>query len=182
MHKMELKNMSWNKYYSRQTHCYKLTVYWEGERVFKASNDGGGAQTEYFACKDHSKQGFESSFKMVGDYCIKYAMESNPDFFEVIMHRNGYGNLCIEYLINKLLNDSFILSNMKKIIKNRVCLLDGDGRIFSIKMRPLDKTLDFISKQVDAEIYKPFRIMNDMSETEQLTHWRTLTDSRKRDD
>ena len=55
MHKMELKNMSWNKYYSRQTHCYKLTVYWEGERVFKASNDGSGAQTEYFACKDHSK-------------------------------------------------------------------------------------------------------------------------------
>ena len=85
MDKLELKNVEWNKSYSKATHCYRLTVYWEGERAFKASNDGSGAHTEYHSCKDHSEQAFESLFKTVADQCIEHVTETNPAFFEEIV-------------------------------------------------------------------------------------------------
>ena len=174
--KLELKNVEWNKSYSKATHCYRLTVYWEGERAFKASNDGSGAHTEYHSCKDHSEQAFESLFKTVADHCIEHVTENNPAFFEEIVNQAGYGNLCVEYQINKLLNDSFILKNMNKIMKSKICLLDSEGRIFTIKMRPLDKTLAFINKQVENETYSELTIMNTMTESEKSNHWRTSTD------
>ena len=84
--------------------------------------------------------------------------------------------MCVEYQINKLLNDSFILKNMNKIMKSKICLLDSEGRIFTIKMRPLDKTLAFINKQVENETYSELTIMNTMTESEKSNHWRTSTD------
>ncbi|MDC0214304.1 hypothetical protein OAL14_05775 [Gammaproteobacteria bacterium] len=177
MHSMELKNVEWDKSHSKETHCYRLTVYWEGERVFKASNGGNGEHTAYHSCKDHSKQTFESLFKKVADHCREHVIQTKPAFFEKIVNREDNGNLCVEYLINKLLNDSFILKNMNKTLKSRICLLDSQGRIFSIKMRPLDKTLAFIEKQVENGTYNDFTILNTMSESEKSKHWRASTDA-----
>ncbi len=44
---IELKNIDFNPHFTRETHCFRATVYLDGKRVMKVENDGNGGPDRF---------------------------------------------------------------------------------------------------------------------------------------
>ena len=175
-HKMTLANLNGGPKHSVKTHNFIATVMWDGERVFKASNRGEGKPNEYFPYRGQSQISFEEIFKQVADECITYVKLFDSDFYAAASKQTGYGNLCVEYTINQLMNDHFIKEHMKQTMNNNIILLDEQQRIFEIKLRNIDQNKEFIKRKILRGDYPEFQILNDLDEEAQLKIWRSASD------
>tara|TARA_R110000796_G_scaffold11061_2_gene36948 strand:+ start:205 stop:741 length:537 start_codon:yes stop_codon:yes gene_type:complete len=172
---LQLVNFNWNDKSSKKTHNFIVTVKYKDHRVFKAKNSGDGTPNEYKPFANQSKSAFEREFKFIADKSVDYVESFNKDFHSKVIKHNAYGNLCVDYVLNQLINDHFIKELMVSKMHNCIILLDQTQRIFEVKLRNLEQNKEFIRKKVLAGDYPEFQIMNDMDEEAQLKIWRSST-------
>jgi hypothetical protein len=174
---IELKNIDFNPHFTRETHCFRATVYLNGKRVMKVENDGNGGAHNYYPVHGQSKESFRA---MLDDSC-KEAYESLDDdirerYKSILINGDHALTFSLEYVITELLNEHLCLKEMRKKLKSKITVFDeDDGKVYFFKMKPLAPNIKYL-KSVLAERNegKSYVWLNELPEHEAMVYWRRL--------
>ena len=109
---IQLKNVKYSAFASRETHCFQASIYIDGKKVGTVENEGYGGPDSFHP-------------STVADQINEYAKNLPPIQFEgMTMAQNAetvIGELMNKYLQGKQLNS--LLSSRLVYVKNRPCSL-----------------------------------------------------------
>ena len=162
--RITLKNLKHGELASLETHCFNATIYLDGERAFKASNQGSGHRNEYFPYHGQHERDFHSYYRCVSDAAMSWMKETNPDFPYL---DNDWA--CLDFVITHVINEHFLLKTMRGVMKSKVVYLDTkDNSVTWLSERPTPEKLSYYRRY-----YPDWKLFNDIeSEDEQLILWR----------
>jgi len=161
--RLALKNLQHGKYASKETHCFTATIYLDGERAFKVSNQGAGHANDYFPYQRQNERDFHSYYRYVSDAAMDWMKETNPDFPYL-----DDGWTCLDFVITHLINERHLLETMRYVVKRKVVYLDTtDGLVKRISERPTPDKIDYLRRQQPT-----WKFFNDIGEDERLALWR----------
>ena len=161
--RIALKNLKHAAYASHETHYFNATIYLDGERAFKASNQGSGGPNEYFPYQRQGERDFHSYYRYVSDAAMDWMKETNPDFPYL-----DDGWTCLDFVITHLINERHLLETMRYVVKRKVVYLDTtDGLVKRISERPTPDKIDYLRRQQPT-----WKFFNDIGEDERLALWR----------
>jgi len=172
---IELKNIDFNPHFTRETHCFRATVYLDGKRVMKVENDGNGGAHNYYPFHGQSKESFRT---MLDDSC-KEAYESLSDDirerYKSILEKGNHNlSFSLDYVITELVNEHLCLKEMRKTLKSKVTIFDkNDGKVYLYKMKPLAPNIEYL-KSIIAEKNEgeSYVWLNELPEHEAMVYWR----------
>ena len=172
---IELKNIDFNPHFTRETHCFRATVYLDGKRVMKVENDGNGGAHNYYPFHGQSKEPFRT---MLADSC-KEAYESLGDDirerYKSILEKGNHNlSFSLDYVITELVNEHLCLKEMRKTLKSKVTIFDKkDGKVYLYKMKPLAPNIEYL-KSIIAEKNEgeSYVWLNELPEHEAMVYWR----------
>ena len=168
---IELKNIKFNSHFSRETHCFTATVYFDGNAVMKVENDGNGGAHNFYPVHGQSRESFKA---MLDDSC-KEAYESLGDdirerYKSILINGDHALTFSLEYVVTELLNEHLCLKDMRKLLKSKVAVFDeSDGKIYQYSCKPTEENLTFLKKETAAE---QCVFLNDIPEYEAMVYWR----------
>ena len=168
---IELKNIKFNSHFSRETHCFTATVYFDGQAVMKVENDGNGGSHNFYPVHGQSKE----SFRAISDEVKSEAYESLGDDireeYKSLLINNPYAeSTALEFVVTDVLNEHLCLKDMRKLLKSKVAVFDeGDGKIYQYSCKPTEENLTFLKKETAAE---QCVFLNDIPEHEAMGYWR----------
>jgi len=162
--RLALKNLQHGKYASKETHCFTATIYLDGERAFKVSNQGAGHANDYFPYQRQNERDFHSYYRYVSDAAMGWMKETNPDFPYL-----DDDWTCLDFVITHLINEHFLLKTMRDVLKSKVVYLDTkDDLVTWVSERPTPEKLSYYRRY-----FPTWKLFNDIeSEDEQLILWR----------
>ena len=111
--KVEIKNVKYSQFASRETNCFEATVYIDGKRMGTVSNEGHGGPNDYDsrelveALTEHTKTLSTRTWRLDGE-----ALEVPPD---------------IDTAIDDLLMAYLYARDLKRDLSKRVLFVDKDG-------------------------------------------------------
>lgn len=157
---LELKNVKYNKAFSRETACFQANLYVDGKGAFYIENDGQGGPDNVFGYKQNKFD--KALYQKVDDYCktlpkdLKYGFEQN---FESVC-----ANLLTKWLCKR---------DMKRALKTKVLFKENNQSegIKEIKIKP-HKNTD-IYKYINNK-YPNAIILNNLAETDALNLWMAI--------
>ena len=161
--RLALKNLQHGKYASKETHCFTATIYLDGERAFKVSNQGAGHANDYFPYQRQNERDFHSYYRYVSDAAMGWMKETHPDFPYL-----DDDWTCLDFVITHLINERHLLETMRDVMKRKVVYLDTtDGLVKRISERPTPDKIDYLRRQQPT-----WKFFNDIGEDERLALWR----------
>jgi len=161
--RITLKNLQHGARASQETHCFNATIYLDGERAFKASNEGSGHRNEYFPYQRQGERDFQSYYHYVSDAAMDWMKETNPDFPYL-----DDDWACLDFMITHIINERHLLETMREIMKRKVVYLDTtNGSVERISERPTPDKVDYLRRQ-----HPTWKLFNDIGEDERLALWR----------
>ena len=172
---IELKNIKFNAHFTRETHCFSATVYFNGEKVMKVENDGNGGAHHFYPLRGQSTE----SFRTMLDESCKEAYESLGDDirerYKSILIRGDHAlDFSLEYVVTELLNEHLCLKEMRKNLKSKITIFDeGDGKVYQYKMKPLAANIKYLKSIIaDKNEGESYVWLNDIPEHEAMVYWR----------
>ena len=161
--RIALKNLKHAAYASHETHYFNATIYLDGERAFKASNQGSGGPNEYFPYQRQGERDFHSYYRYVSDAAMDWMKETNPDFPYL-----DDDWACLDFVITHLINERHLLETMRDVMKRKVVYLDTtNGSVRRISERPTPEKLSYYRRY-----FPTWKLFNDIGEDERLALWR----------
>jgi len=142
-----LKNIKHAAFASEETHCFDATVYVDGKRAFRVSNQGHGGSDMYYPLNDK---------KTNGDVYAQVA-EINAELEKEVLQCDGFTvNNSLEIVIGELVNQWLIDKHIKKTLK-KLCYLKGDS-VYTVNHAPTAQNMAGIQK---ATWWKPeYKLLN----------------------
>ena len=163
--RITLKNLQHAEFASQETHCFNVTIYLDGERAFKASNEGSGGPNEYFPYHGQHERDFNDHYRFVSDAAVDWVKENDLDFYERVKDDDD-GWASLDFVITHLINDHLLLKHMRDTMKRKVVFLDR-GKVYTISERPTPDKIDYLRRQQPT-----WKLFNDIGEDERLALWR----------
>jgi len=169
---IELKNIKFNSHFSRETHCFTATIYFNDDRVMKVENDGNGGAHRFYPVHGQSRE----SFRAISDEVKSEAYESLGDdireeYKSLLINNDGATDFALEYVVTELLNEHLCLREMRRHLKSKVTIFDGhEKRIYFYKAKPTKENISYLKSKTkkDAGIVW----LNDIPEYEAMVYWR----------
>jgi len=131
-----LKSIKHSAFASQETHCFEATVYVDGKRAFKVSNQGHGG------CDLHSPvtgQTHSEVNSMVDEINAELGKEMvGDDDWEVANDLN----IVVSDLVNQWLADKEI----KKVLKKVAYIKDNELYVMKARFKPNAQTLELVKK------------------------------------
>lgn len=148
-YKIELKNIKFSEFATRETHCFQATVYVNGDRSFIARNDGQGGCDMYDALPNGKNN---ETHKLVEEINAELKKEKIPCSWD----KNETIENSIDIVIGNLMNDWLRDKDIKKSLK-KICYIKND-EIYSLasKHKPTEQNLKMVMK---TDWWKPEYIM-----------------------
>jgi len=116
-----LKNIKHAEFASQETNCFEATVYVDGKRTFKVSNDGHGGCDNYHPLKADG-QGYKTMREHVD--AINAELKKIPLTGDFASLTND-----LEIIVGDLLTEWLIAKDIKKTLK-KLCYITGDGKVY----------------------------------------------------
>jgi len=173
--RITLKSIKYTAWASQETHCFQAVIYLDGKRALNVENDGRGACNNYWNTKDQTT---EEGRKML-DECRQHAYEFIKANHDMTMDVDGEtidlsdmpDSELLDWLIADLVNEHLCLKEMKRCLKSKITLFDGeDKKIYTFKSKPTPEAMSACKRNhsdKDQWVY-----LNDVSEQEAFKLWR----------
>ena len=168
---IELKNIKFNAHFTRETHCFSATVYFNEERVMKVENDGNGGAHYFYPLRGQSTESFRTMLDEVENSAYESLDDSVREEYKSLLINNPHAkSTALEWVITELLNEDLCLKDMRRLLKSKVAVFDkGDGKIYQYSCKPTEENLTFLKKETAAE---QCVFLNDLPEHEAMVYWR----------
>ena len=153
-----LKNIKYSSRFSRETHLFQATIYMDGIRSMKVSNDGNGTSNQYYHTNGQSREEFNRQFEKAIQIAADYAEEKTATSY------------LLDELINELMNEYFALKHMRTKMKTKTIFYDKSlKKVFRYDHKPTPEALDFYKRE---PTYTNALFFNDLPESEAYYYWR----------
>jgi len=159
--KIEIKNVKYSQFASRETSCFEATVYIDGKRMGTASNDGHGGPNNYDsralveALTEHTKTLPTRTWRLDGE-----ALEVPPDIDTAI------DDLLMAYLHGR---------DLKRALSKRVLFVDKDGALRQTGTMTKPELEATLRSPILGQRFRSNRILNLMPFDVALTTYRETT-------
>lgn len=152
--KLEIKNLNVCDFASEETLCFQCTLYIDGQSRMIVSNRGHGGCDEYRPSKKSiSNNELNEDLKKLEIFC-----KSLPKIPAKLNDQDLELDVCLEGLVQDLIEDYEIKRLLKKDLKNKVCLVKDD-KFYSLKEKP---TARFIQIVRDTQEPEGFTVLNSL--------------------
>ena len=172
---IELKNIDFNPHFTRETHCFRATVYLDGKRVMKVENDGNGGSHNYYPFHGQSKESFRTMLDEAQEKAYESLDDSVREEYRSLLINNPHAkSTALEWVITELVNEHLCLKEMRKTLKSKVTIFDKkDGKVYLYKMKPLAPNIEYL-KSIIAEKNEgeSYVWLNELPEHEAMVYWR----------
>ena len=152
--KLEIKNLNVCEFASEETLCFQCTLYMDGQSRMIVSNRGHGGCDEYRPSKKSiSNDELNQDLKKLETYC-----KSLPKIPAKLNGQDLELDVCLESLVQDLIEDYEIKRLLKKKLKKKICLvLDND--LYVIEDNPTARLI-----QNTRDIYEPvgYTVLNSL--------------------
>ena len=169
---IELKSLRFNSHFSRETHCFKATVHFDGKAVMKVENDGNGGAHNFYPVHGQSKESFRTMLDKTKDAAYESLDDSvREEYKSFLINGEHATSFALEYVITELVNEDLCLKEMRRHLKSKVTIFDGrEKRIYFYKTKPTKENISYLKSQTkkDAGIVW----LNEISEKEAMVYWR----------
>ena len=168
---IELKNIKFNAHFTRETHCFSATVYFNEERVMKVENDGNGGAHHFYPLRGQSAESFRTMLDEVKNSAYESLSDSvREEYKSLLINGEHATSFALEYVVTELLNEDLCLKDMRRLLKSKVAVFDeSDGKIYQYSCKPTEENLRFLKKETAAE---QCVFLNDIPEHEAMVYWR----------
>ena len=168
---IELKNIKFNAHFTRETHCFRATVYLDGKRIMKVENDGNGGAHNYYPFHSQSKESFRTMLNEAQEEAYESLDDSVREEYRSLLINNPHAkSTALEWVITELLNEHLCLKDMRRLLKSKVAVFDeSDGKIYQYSCKPTEENLTFLKNKTAAE---QCVFLNDLPEHEAMVYWR----------
>ena len=155
-----LKNIKYSSRFSRETHLFQATIYMDGERAMKVSNDGKGELNQYYHTRGQSHHEFKRQFERAIQIAADYAEEKTATSY------------LLDELINELMNEYFALKHMRTKMKTKTIFYDKKlKKVFQSNQKPTPETLNYFRGD-DGKDWEDALFFNEIPEAEAYYYWR----------
>ena len=156
-----LKNIKYSSRYSKATHLFEATIYMDGKRAMKVSNDGKGELNQYYHTRGQSHHEFKRQFERAIKIAADYEKEKTSFSFD----ERSY---LLDELVNDLMNEYFALKQMRNKMKTKtICYEKKLKKVFQYKQKPTPEALDYFRKKNSDALF-----FNELPESEAYYYWR----------
>ena len=156
-----LKNIKYSSRYSKATHLFQATIYMDGKRAMKVSNDGKGELNQYYHTRGQSHHEFKRQFERAIKIAADYAEEKTPTSY------------LLDELVNDLMNEYFALKQMRNKMKTKTIFYDKKlKKVFHHDHKPTPENLSYLKRNLYAKSGVLF--FNDIPEAEAFYYWRKI--------
>ena len=196
---LSLKGVKYSVWASEETHAFEATVYLDGEKAMKVTNDGKGGANHYYGMKGQSRPSFNGMYDACKESALEYVTSKRNVFFPhladeqfkdaITDHTSGFmwsvwevkkfvlsasDTELLDFLIAHLLNEHLSIKEMKRQLKAKVTFFDkSDGSIYTIKVKPTEENLSYYKRVHEKEsAEKDWVWMNDLPEDNAFLYWR----------
>ena len=151
-----LKNIKYSSRYSKATHLFQATIYINGKRAMKVSNDGKGELNQYYHTRGQSHHEFKRQFERAIKIAADYAEEKTPTSY------------LLDELVNDLMNEYFALKQMRNKMNTKTIFYDKRlKKVFHYNQKPTPEALALYRRE---EVHALF--FKDIPEAEAFYYWR----------
>ena len=173
--RITLKSIKYTAWASQETHCFQAVIYLDGKRALNVENDGRGACNNYWGIKNQTKS---EELEMLTK-CTKYGADFIKENRDLTMEVDGEtidlsdmpDSELLDWLITDLVNEHLCLKEMKRCLKSKITLFDGeDKKIYTFKSKPTPEAMSACKKANSDKDHWVY--LNDLSEQEALKLWR----------
>ena len=197
---ISLKGVKYSVWASEETHAFEATVYLDGEKAMKVTNDGKGGANYYYGMKGQSRPSFNGMYDACKESALEFVTSKSNVFFPHLTDEQFKSVLAdaeendvtvfaitddtpvfmwsdtelLDFLIVHLLNEHLSIKEMKRQLKAKVTFFDkSDGSIYTIKVKPTEENLSYYKRVHEKEsAEKDWVWMNDLPEDNAFLYWR----------
>ena len=197
---LSLKGVKYSVWASEETHAFEATVYLDGEKAMKVTNDGKGGANHYYGMKGQSRPSFNRMYQACKESASEFVTSKSNVFFPHLTDEQFKSVLAdaeendvtvfaitddtpvfmwsdtelLDFLIVHLLNEHLSIKEMKRQLKAKVTFFDkSDGSIYTIKVKPTEENLAYYKRVHEKEsAEKEWVWMNDLPEDNAFLYWR----------
>ena len=166
-----LKNVQFSEWASQETHHFQATVYMDGKRAMKVSNEGHGSCHNYYHTHGQSREAFMEQFHRairIGNDYVR-GQESKEEWDNFTHKLEGTSEL-LDWLITDLMNEHLILKEMRNKMKTHTIFYDKLKKgVYDIKQKPTPDALAHYKRE-----YVHALFFNDLPEAEAYYYWRKI--------
>jgi hypothetical protein len=166
-----LKNIKFSEWASEETHCFQATIYMDGERAMKVSNEGHGGPNQYYHTNGQSSEEFKRQFEraiIIGENYIKDSREEG--WQEWISKLAGTSEL-LDWLVSDLLNEHLTLKEMRTKMRTKTIFYDKKlKKVFHHDHKPTPENLSYLKRNSRSGVL----FFNDIPEAEAYYYWRKI--------
>ena len=165
-----LKNIKFSEWASEETHCFQATIYIDGKRAMKVSNDGHGAPNQYYHTSGQSHEEFKKQFDRAIQIGTDYIRESRDDTWDKWSHELAGTSELLDWLVSDLLNEHLTLKEMRTKMKTKTIFYDKRlKKVFHYNQKPTPEALAMYRKE---QVHALF--FNNLPEAEAYYYWRKI--------
>ena len=170
-----IKNIKHAAFASEETHCFEATIYIDNKRSLRVSNDGHGGPNQYYHTKDQTDSAFKDQFNRAIIIGERYVQEHHTRSWDEYASSWSGNSELLDWLINDLMNEHFVLKEMRNVMKKKIVLFDKkDQQVYSFKQKPTQEAVAYYRKKHLLDGKKPWLFLNDLPEAESFYYWRKI--------
>ena len=141
-YEITLKNIKHASFASQETHCFEASVYVNGKKEFKVSNDGHGGSNFYYEITG------ASSVKDVWERVREINTELKKELLPCSWDETQTIANDIDIVVGDLVNDWLENRDAKKHLR-KICYIKNDGQqgFFTVNLKPTPENLDIVRAQ-----------------------------------
>jgi len=156
--KFQIKNFKHAEFASEETNCFEATLYLDGKRFCIVSNDGQGAENNYYPLPN-SKIKQNELWKEISTIDKELGVE----VLEVNLteDRTYKLNNCLDLVVSDLVNAELYRKDAKKLLKKIAYMKNNNIYVLPSKFKPTEKNIVIVKS---AKWWKSdFVLLNDLS-------------------
>ena len=160
---IEIKNVKYSSWNSDETHCFKATLYIDGQRRFNVSNRGQGGPNEYNTLENVKISEREKITMVTSSLLYGYIKKINAELSkETVQCEDFTLKNSLELVVGKLMNEWLKLREVKKILK-KITYIGQNGNVYTLPNAKIKPTKDNLKKIQQASWWKnSYVILNDL--------------------
>ena len=165
-----LKNVKFSEWASEETHCFQATIYINGKRAMKVSNDGQGGPNQYYHTSGQSPEEFKRRFERAIILGENYIKDSREEGWEEWIHKLAGTSELLDWLVSDLLNEYLTLKEMRTKMRTKTIYYDKRlKKVFQYNQKPTPEALAVYRKE---QVHALF--FNNIPEAEAFYYWRKI--------
>ena len=166
-----LKNIKYSSRYSKATHLFQATIYINGKRAMKVSNDGQGGPNQYYHTSGQTSLSFEKYFDRAIKIGEDYIKDSREEGWEEWINKLAGTSELLDWLVSDLLNEYLTLKEMRAKMKTKTIFYDKKlKKVFHHDHKPTPENLSYLRRNSRSGVL----FFNDIPEAEAFYYWRKI--------